>query len=100
MTSPSVHATIADLDMAYTKGQGVLGDVRGTISQLEGRITTMLCTFQGQARMAFEAQFSDWQQQMTRLTTELDRITNAAQQSANRQRQLEQDSVQGINATA
>jgi WXG100 family type VII secretion target len=97
MTSPSVHATISDLEMAHTKGQQVLGDTQTTISQLEGRINSMLCTFTGQARMAFEAQFADWRQQMTRLTTELDRISKAAQASAVRQHQLEQDSVQAIN---
>jgi WXG100 family type VII secretion target len=100
MPSPSVHATIADLDMAHSKGIQVLGDTQATISQLEGRINSMLAVFTGQARVAFEAQFADWKQQMIRLTTELERIANAAKASAERQRQLEADSVAAVNASA
>lgn len=99
MPAPSVHATIPDLDMAYSKGMQVHGDVQSTISQLEARINSMLGTFSGQARIAFEAQFADWRQQMVRLTTELERIANAAKASAERQRQLEADSAAAVNAT-
>jgi len=100
MTTPGVHATIADLDNAYTGGQNVVGDVRNLITQLNGQIENMKATFIGQARGAFDAQHLEWNDQMTRLTTELDRISNAAKASADRQRQLEADSVSAVTRAA
>lgn len=96
MTTPGVHATIPDLDNAYTGGTNVLGDVRSLITQLNGQIEHMKGTFVGQARIAFDVQHLEWNDQMTRLTAELERIANAAKLSADRQRQLEADSAAAV----
>ena len=100
MTSPSVHATISDLDNAYANGTNVLNDVRALISQLNIKIDGMLATFTGQARAAFEIQHINWNDQMNRLTTELDRILIATKASADKQRQLEADSMAAVNGAA
>jgi WXG100 family type VII secretion target len=93
----ALHATPEDLDATALVATNIAGSLDGLVKRTMTQVDTVLATWQGTAPPAFMQQCSTWQQTMTTLITELNRVGEAAKKSAEIQRTADQDSLSMVN---
>lgn len=99
MAAQDVRSQIEDIDNAARAGQQLYESFKAEVGNLNGRISTMLDTFCGDARIAYEAQHAEWNRQMGVNCETLRQHAESAQLAANHHRQLEADSSAAYNGT-
>ncbi|HEY0448957.1 WXG100 family type VII secretion target [Actinophytocola sp.] len=96
MAGSALWATPEQLYVASNAAKTIAGDIQGYVARVNGQVATLMGSWRGTAPPAFQAQHQSWNDTMTKLIHELERVSDATRRSADAQRTADEDSTAAV----